>query len=62
MCVCVCVRSGSGVFISEVVKGGAAELDGRLMQGDQILSVNTDNTRHASQETVAAILKVPHTH
>ncbi|XP_038554944.1 inaD-like protein [Micropterus salmoides] len=26
-------RSGSGVFISEVVRGGAAELDGRLMQG-----------------------------
>uniref|UniRef100_UPI0037E7D08D multiple PDZ domain protein-like n=1 Tax=Semicossyphus pulcher TaxID=241346 RepID=UPI0037E7D08D len=36
---------------------GAAELDGRLMQGDQILSVNGDDTRHASQETVAAILK-----
>uniref|UniRef100_A0A7N6A317 PATJ crumbs cell polarity complex component n=1 Tax=Anabas testudineus TaxID=64144 RepID=A0A7N6A317_ANATE len=54
-------RSGSGVFISEVVRGGAAELDGRLMQGDQILSVNGDDTRHASQETVAAILKV-HTH
>ncbi|XP_075997704.1 inaD-like protein isoform X2 [Genypterus blacodes] len=50
-------RSGSGVFISEVVKGGAAELDGRLMQGDQILTINGDDTRHASQETVAAILK-----
>uniref|UniRef100_A0A3Q3KIE4 Uncharacterized protein n=1 Tax=Monopterus albus TaxID=43700 RepID=A0A3Q3KIE4_MONAL len=59
-------RSGSGVFISEVVRGGVAELDGRLMQGDQILSVNGDDTRHASQETVAAILKVSlslrHTH
>ncbi|TDH08987.1 hypothetical protein EPR50_G00103570, partial [Perca flavescens] len=50
-------RSGSGVFISEVVRGGAAELNGRLMQGDQILSVNGDDTRQASQETVAAILK-----
>uniref|UniRef100_A0A3B4Y463 PDZ domain-containing protein n=1 Tax=Seriola lalandi dorsalis TaxID=1841481 RepID=A0A3B4Y463_SERLL len=40
-----------------MVRGGAAELDGRLMQGDQILSVNGDDTRHASQETVAAILK-----
>ncbi|XP_068599723.1 inaD-like protein [Brachionichthys hirsutus] len=50
-------RCGSGVFISEVVRGGAAELDGRLMQGDQILSVNRDDTRHASQETVAATLK-----
>ncbi|XP_051803442.1 inaD-like protein [Acanthochromis polyacanthus] len=50
-------RSGSGVFISDVVRGGAAELDGRLMQGDQILSVNGDDTRHSSQEAVAAILK-----
>ncbi|KAM9364913.1 inaD-like protein [Pholidichthys leucotaenia] len=50
-------RSGSGVFISEVVRGGAAELDGRLMQGDQILSVNGEDTRNASQEAIAAILK-----
>ncbi|XP_069578511.1 inaD-like protein isoform X2 [Brachyistius frenatus] len=50
-------RSGSGVFISEVVRGGAAELDGRLMQGDQILMVNGDDTRLATQEAVAAILK-----
>ncbi|CAF87150.1 unnamed protein product, partial [Tetraodon nigroviridis] len=52
--------SGSGVFISEVVRGGAAELDGRLMQGDQILSVDGEDTRHASQEAVAAMLKVSH--
>ncbi|XP_060686415.1 inaD-like protein isoform X1 [Hemiscyllium ocellatum] len=50
-------RNGSGVFISDVVKGGAAELDGRLMQGDQILSVNGEDVRNASQETVAMILK-----
>ncbi|XP_034149618.1 inaD-like protein isoform X2 [Esox lucius] len=50
-------RNGTGVFISDVVKGGAAELDGRLMQGDQILSVNGEDMRQASQETVAAILK-----
>ncbi|XP_069088646.1 inaD-like protein isoform X1 [Pleurodeles waltl] len=51
-------RNGSGVFISDIVKGGAADLDGRLMQGDQILSVNGEDVRNASQETVAAILKV----
>lgn len=51
-------RSGSGVFISDIVKGGAADLDGRLIQGDQILSVNGEDVRHASQETVATILKV----
>uniref|UniRef100_A0A670JIP6 PATJ crumbs cell polarity complex component n=1 Tax=Podarcis muralis TaxID=64176 RepID=A0A670JIP6_PODMU len=50
-------RNGSGVFISDVVKGGAADLDGRLIQGDQILSVNGEDVRHASQEVVATILK-----
>ncbi|KAG5850925.1 hypothetical protein ANANG_G00087540 [Anguilla anguilla] len=50
-------RNGTGVFISDVVKGGAADLDGRLMQGDQILCVNGEDMREASQETVAAVLK-----
>ncbi|XP_045691257.1 inaD-like protein isoform X3 [Phyllostomus hastatus] len=50
-------RNGNGVFISDIVKGGAADLDGRLIQGDQILSVNGEDVRNASQETVAAILK-----
>ncbi|XP_075472084.1 inaD-like protein isoform X2 [Ascaphus truei] len=50
-------RNGSGVFISDIVKGGAADFDGRLMQGDQILSVNAEDVKTASQEIVAAILK-----
>ncbi|XP_037401361.1 inaD-like protein isoform X1 [Pygocentrus nattereri] len=50
-------RNGTGVFISDVVKGGAADVDGRLMQGDQILSVDGEDMRQASQETVAAVLK-----
>uniref|UniRef100_A0ABM5G843 InaD-like protein isoform X2 n=1 Tax=Pogona vitticeps TaxID=103695 RepID=A0ABM5G843_9SAUR len=50
-------RNGNGVFISDIVKGGAADLDGTLIQGDQILSVNGENVRHASQEEVATILK-----
>uniref|UniRef100_A0A8D0HJN6 PATJ crumbs cell polarity complex component n=1 Tax=Sphenodon punctatus TaxID=8508 RepID=A0A8D0HJN6_SPHPU len=50
-------RNGSGVFISDIVKGGAADLDGRLIQGDQILSVNGEDVRNASQEIIATILK-----
>ncbi|XP_040264025.1 inaD-like protein isoform X2 [Bufo bufo] len=50
-------RNGSGVFISDIVKGGAADYDMRLMQGDQILSVNGEDVRNASQEVVATILK-----
>ena len=50
-------KSGPGVFISEVVKGGAADLDGRLVQGDQIISVNGNDLRSASQEEAAPVLK-----
>uniref|UniRef100_A0A8C1V7C5 Multiple PDZ domain crumbs cell polarity complex component n=1 Tax=Cyprinus carpio TaxID=7962 RepID=A0A8C1V7C5_CYPCA len=52
-------RSDTGVFVSDIVKGGAVETDGRLMQGDQILSVNGEDVRSATQEYVAALLKGP---
>eukprot|EP00090_Calanus_glacialis_P002198 TRINITY_DN11652_c0_g1_i1.p1 TRINITY_DN11652_c0_g1~~TRINITY_DN11652_c0_g1_i1.p1 ORF type:complete len:2133 (-),score=706.92 TRINITY_DN11652_c0_g1_i1:598-6156(-) len=51
-------KSGPGVFISEVVKGGAADLDGRLVQGDQIISVNGNDLKNASQEEAAPVLKM----
>lgn len=50
-------KNGPGVFISDVVPGGVAESDGRLMQGDQILEVNDKDLRNATQEQAAAILK-----
>jgi len=40
------------------VKGGVADSEGRLMQGDQILSVNGEDMRDVSQEHAAAVLKV----
>uniref|UniRef100_UPI00398EB3DB multiple PDZ domain protein isoform X3 n=1 Tax=Pristiophorus japonicus TaxID=55135 RepID=UPI00398EB3DB len=50
-------RNDTGVFVSDIVKGGIVDLDGRLVQGDQILSVNGEDVRSATQETVAAMLK-----
>ncbi|XP_041076923.1 multiple PDZ domain protein isoform X7 [Polyodon spathula] len=50
-------RNDTGVFVSDIVKGGIAETDGRLMQGDQILSVNGEDVRTTTQEAVAALLK-----
>ncbi|XP_052777213.1 multiple PDZ domain protein-like isoform X10 [Mya arenaria] len=50
-------RNDVGVYISDIVKGGAAESDGRLMQGDQILTVNGEDMRNATQEYAAAVLK-----
>uniref|UniRef100_A0AC35U5R2 Glutamate receptor-interacting protein 1 n=1 Tax=Rhabditophanes sp. KR3021 TaxID=114890 RepID=A0AC35U5R2_9BILA len=37
-------KNEPGVYISEVVSGGAADEDNRLMQGDQILGVNNQDT------------------
>ncbi|XP_078318994.1 multiple PDZ domain protein-like isoform X5 [Crassostrea virginica] len=50
-------RNDVGVYISDIVKGGTAEADGRLMQGDQILAVNKEDMRNATQEYAAAVLK-----
>jgi len=46
-----------GVYVSEVVRSGVADLDGRLLQGDQILAVNDQDVTSAMQEDVAAMLK-----
>ncbi|XP_026208412.1 multiple PDZ domain protein isoform X3 [Anabas testudineus] len=50
-------RNDTGVFVSDIVKEGLVDADGRLMQGDQILSVNGEDVRSATQEAVAALLK-----
>ncbi|XP_061665256.1 multiple PDZ domain protein isoform X2 [Syngnathoides biaculeatus] len=50
-------RNDTGVFVSDIIKGGLADADGRLTQGDQILSVNGEDVRSATQETVADLLK-----
>lgn len=61
MCVFVC-RNDTGVFVSDVVKGGVAEADGRLQPGDQILSVNGEDLKNATQEIAAGVLKVKFVH
>ncbi|KAF6738312.1 Multiple PDZ domain protein [Oryzias melastigma] len=47
----------TGVFVSDIVRGGLVDADGHLLQGDQILSVNGEDVRSATQESVAALLK-----
>ncbi|XP_022248916.1 disks large homolog 1-like isoform X1 [Limulus polyphemus] len=46
-----------GIFVSCILTGGAADLNGELKQGDQILSVNGVEMRHATHEEAAAKLK-----
>ncbi|KAI1306510.1 Multiple PDZ domain protein [Halotydeus destructor] len=50
-------KGAPGVYVSEVVKGGISESDGRLLQGDYILEVNGTDLRAATHEYAAALLK-----
>ncbi|XP_026127721.1 multiple PDZ domain protein-like [Carassius auratus] len=50
-------RNDIGIFVSEIKRGGAADLDGRLLLGDQILSVNGEDVRAASQDYASALLQ-----
>ncbi|XP_028301758.1 multiple PDZ domain protein-like [Gouania willdenowi] len=40
----------TGVFVSDIIRGGVADSDGRLLLGDQILSINGEDVRAASQD------------
>ncbi|XP_076333228.1 disks large homolog 1-like isoform X2 [Tachypleus tridentatus] len=50
-------ENGEGIFISFILAGGAADLCGELRRGDQIISVNGIDLRHATHEQAAIVLK-----
>lgn len=52
----------TGIFVSDIIKGGVADSDGRLLLGDQILSINGEDVRAASQEHAQQLLQVWHIH
>ncbi|XP_049269641.1 LOW QUALITY PROTEIN: discs large homolog 1-like protein [Rhipicephalus sanguineus] len=50
-------EDGEGIFISFILAGAPADASGELRRGDQILSVNGVDLRHATHEQAAAALK-----
>ncbi|ESO09358.1 hypothetical protein HELRODRAFT_73781, partial [Helobdella robusta] len=50
-------EEAEGIFVSFILKGGPADLSGKLHKGDQILSVNGIDMRQATHEQAAAALK-----
>ncbi|KAJ8247757.1 hypothetical protein GJAV_G00249950 [Gymnothorax javanicus] len=50
-------RNDTGVFVLGMERGSVSETDGRLWPGDQILSVNGEDVRAATQEHVANLLE-----
>ncbi|XP_054718136.1 disks large 1 tumor suppressor protein-like isoform X2 [Uloborus diversus] len=50
-------EDGEGIFVSFILAGGPADLSGDVRRGDQIISVNGIDLRHATHEQAAAALK-----
>lgn len=50
-------EDGEGIFISFILAGGPADMNGQLRRGDQILSVNGIDIRFANHEQAASALK-----
>merc|ERR1719397_998325 len=50
-------RDGPGVFISALVPGGLAEQNATLLQGDQIIRVNSTDLTNATQDAAVTVLK-----
>lgn len=48
----------TGIFVSDIVRGSVTDLDGTLLLGDQILSINGEDVRAAAQEHAQMLLQV----
>lgn len=51
------VHNKFGIYIKNVVKNGAAALDGRLQAGDQIIEVDGNSLINVNQEVAAELMK-----
>lgn len=52
----------TGIFVSDIIRGSVTDLDGRLVLGDQILSINGEDVRAAALEHAQRLLQVRHIH
>ncbi|XP_066510368.1 multiple PDZ domain protein [Hoplias malabaricus] len=50
-------RNDTGIFVSEIMNGGEVERDGRLLLGDQILSINGEDIRAVTQDYAKTLLQ-----
>nr|XP_022912936.1 multiple PDZ domain protein-like isoform X1 [Onthophagus taurus] len=50
-------KDKKGVYISEILSGGIADLDGKIMKGDLLVSVNGQSVDNVPSEEAGAVLK-----
>ncbi|KAF5275206.1 hypothetical protein FQR65_LT04239 [Abscondita terminalis] len=48
---------GKGAYVSEILNGGTADVDGRIAKGDLLVSINSQDVENLSAEEIGAILK-----
>ncbi|KAF5274370.1 hypothetical protein FQA39_LY07250 [Lamprigera yunnana] len=48
---------GKGAYVSEILNGGIADIDGKMTKGDVLLSINGQDVENLSAEEIGTILK-----
>ncbi|CAH1781914.1 unnamed protein product [Owenia fusiformis] len=56
------IPGDNGIFVTKVIEGGAAEVDGRLQVGDKLIAVNEANLDNVTHEDAVAALKATKEH
>lgn len=51
------IPGDNGIFVTKIIDGGAAQIDGRLAVGDRLLAVNNANLTDVTHEDAVAALK-----
>jgi len=51
------IPGDNGIFVTKIIAGGAAQIDGRLAVGDRLLAVNEHSLDNVTHEDAVAILK-----
>ncbi|XP_017774513.1 PREDICTED: uncharacterized protein LOC108561189 isoform X2 [Nicrophorus vespilloides] len=50
-------KTGKGVYVKEILNGGCADVDGKIMKGDLLVSVNGQNIDECPGDEAGAVLK-----
>ena len=51
----------TGIFVTKIIEGGAAQIDGRLRVGDKLISVNNIGLENVAHEFTVETLQVKNT-
>lgn len=49
--------SGKGAYVSEILSGGVADIDGKITKGDLLISINGQDVENLSAEEIGTLLK-----